>query len=380
MKPWDRLTNTEASEQLTEDGFIAMASVRERHRKDSTPYWAVLYNLDGKQTSTSFNDPADAEAFRELIDRVGAARALQIHGIERVDRSITVTKWVGRHIDHLSGVERRTVHDYRAILRNDITTTIGHIPLTQLTREDVVAWLEGMRNDGAAGKTISNKHRLLSGALKAAHREGLIPANPAAGVRLPRTERKEMRFLSRDEFNTLLGEIPPPWKPMVRFLVASGARLSEVTALRPTDVNRAHNTVRISRAWKRGPGGYTLGTTKTLRSVRTINIPADVLADLDYTHDWLFTGRTGKPVNGGSFRANVWWPAVARAQLTPPRPRIHDLRHTCASWMIQGGVPLTVVQRHLGHESIQITSDVYSHVDRASAQGAADVIGKLLTP
>ncbi|WP_332108264.1 tyrosine-type recombinase/integrase [Mycobacterium branderi] len=63
----------------------------------------------------------------------------------------------------------------------------------------------------------------------------------------------------------------------------------------------------------------------------------------------------------------MWWPAVERAQLAPPRPRIHDLRHTCASWMITAGVPLPVIQRHLGHESIKTTIDLYGHLDRSSA-------------
>jgi integrase len=59
-------------------------------------------------------------------------------------------------------------------------------------------------------------------------------------------------------------------------------------------------------------------------------------------------------------------------------PRVHDLRHTCASWMIQAGVPLPVIQQHLGHESIQTTIGVYGHLDRRSAQAAADAIGSAL--
>ena len=358
-----------------------MASIRRRERADGSVYWAVLYTLHGKQTSTSLEDKADADELRELINRVGAARALQLKDIEHVDRAITVTKWVDKYIDNLSGAERRTIHDYRAILNNDITPTLGAIPLAQLSREDVAQWIEAMRlrEKGSAGKTISNKHRLLSAALKAALRDGLIPSNPAAGARLPRTERGEQRHLSHDEFAALLTEIPERWRPMVRFLVASGARLSEVTALRPSDVNRRTNTVRISRAWKREPGGTALGAPKTMRSVRTIDLPPDVLAELDYSNQYLFTGRSGKPVNAGSFRAKVWWPAVARAKLAEPRPRIHDLRHTCASWLIQAGVPLPVIQQHLGHESITITVDTYGHLDRRSARAAADVIGKLLT-
>ena len=62
------------------------------------------------------------------------------------------------------------------------------------------------------------------------------------------------------------------------------------------------------------------------------------------------------------------------------KPRVHDLRHTNASWLIQAGVPLTVVQRHLGHESIQPTSDRYGHLDRKSSRVVADVVGNALQP
>ena len=192
-------------------------------------------------------------------------------------------------------------------------------------------------------------------------------------------------FLERDQYRTLLGEIPDAWKPLVEFLVASGCRWSEATALKPSDVDRDRGTVRITRAWKRGP--YRIGPTKTRKSVRTINVSKSVLDKLDYTGDWLFTnpgrGRRaeGGPVRAGNFRANVWNPAVERAWSAggdAMRPRIHDLRHTCASWLIQAGRPLPAVQAHLGHESIQTTVGVYGHLDRSSGQGNADAIAAML--
>ncbi|TDH54159.1 site-specific integrase [Mycobacterium eburneum] len=367
-----------------------MASIRKRPRKDGTTCYAVLYVIDGRQSSLPFDNKQAAEAFRLAVEVHGAQRALAMHGIEsgprRADTASgpTVAEWITHHIDHLSGVERRTSHEYRGVLKNDIAPVLGSIPLTALSRDDIARWLEAMRAAGASGKTIANKHGLLSAALNAAVRARLIDYNPAAGARLPRTERPEMRFLTRQEFATLLAAVPDYWRPMVRFLVASGARLSEATALRPGDINRAEHTVRISRAWKRGPGGYETGPPKTKRSVRTINVPKAVLDDLDYGAEWLFTnpGRgnraKGGPVRAPNFRSNVWWPACERAELAPPRPRIHDLRHTCASWMIQAGVSLPVVQAHLGHESINTTISLYTHLDRASHQAAADAIGGML--
>jgi integrase len=263
---------------------------------------------------------------------------------------------------------------------------LADIPLTALTRDDVARWIAGMETDGASGKTIANKHGFLAGALNAAVRDGKLKGNPCDGNRLPRWDREEMVFLERDEFRQLLAAVPEYWRPLVEFLVSSGARWSEATALKPAAVDLAAGTVRISKAWKTGDGGYTLGVPKTKMSVRTINVPKRVLEQLDLSGEWVFTnsgrGRAGDtgPVRIHSFNPNVWTPAVKRAKADGLRkkPRVHDLRHTCASWLIQAGRPLPAVQAHLGHESITTTVQVYGHLDRSSGQGNADAIDAML--
>lgn len=374
-----------------------MASIRTDERADGTTAYRVFFREpigDGKktkQTCLTFDDPGIAEVFRAAVDKLGAARALELHRIERAPRrghqpdALTVTGWLNRHIDHLTGVRDGTIDAYRGYVRNDIGPVLGAIPLAELTEEDVALWVQGLEDDGAAPKTIANKHGFLSGALAAAVPKH-IKANPAAGRRLPRGDGDdhEMVFLTRDQFATLLAAVTEPWRPMIEFLVASGCRLGEATALRPDDINLTNSTVRIVRAWNRSNSGYQIGPTKTKRSKRTISVAPKTLAKLDLTGEWLFTnpGR-GRRNAGGSvrpinLRRNVWYPAIERAELDPA-PRIHDLRHTCASWMIQSGVPLPVVSRHLGHESIQVTVDVYGHIDRTSAAAAADAIGEMLT-
>lgn len=366
-----------------------MASIRSKERKDGTVAYRVFFRHDGQQTCVTLDDFGMAQTFADAVNRLGPQRALALHRIEHNPRAgagghqaWTVGGWVKHYIDHLTGIDKRTIADYRGILRKDIDPVLGPIPLADLSRDDIGLWVQSMEQAGSAGKTIANKHSgLLSPALAAAVAAGHMPGNPAAGTRLPSTVRQQMVFLSHEEFNRLLGEVPEQWQPITEFLVTSGARWSEVTALYPGDVDRAHHTVRIGRAWKRQP--YRIGTTKTLRSNRTINVPPSVLDKLDYSLEYLFTnpGRgnraKGGPVRAPNFRANVWWPAVARAKLDP-RPRIHDLRHTCASWLIAAGTPLPVIQAHLGHESIKTTVDMYGHLDRRSFQAVADVMGKLL--
>jgi integrase len=367
-----------------------MASLRPNlKRKGGSTYHQVRYRLDGKETSDSFDDYAEAVEFRDMVNNpnVGAARAREIWRRRLGAASaMTVEQWLTHHIDHLTGVERRTLEDYRRYLKNDIGPAFGAIPLEALTGEDVALWVHDMWDDGEgfSSKTIANKHGFLSGALNDAVDKGKLAANPAAGQRLPVGERDEMVFLTRDQFDILLAEIPAHWKPLVRFLVASGCRLGEATALRPADVDRRRNKVRIARAWKgKTVGRWDVGPTKSRRE-RTVTVPASVLADLDYTGEWLFTtpgqgGRwkAGAPVRPSNFRHNVWTPAVERSKLDPP-PRIHDLRHTCASWMLLGGVPPHVVQRHLGHKSIETTVGTYGHFADEHADAAAAAIDKAL--
>ena len=321
---------------------------------------------------------------RRLWASVGADPALS---------TMTVQQWLAHHIDHLTGLAKSTLADYRAYARNDINPVLGPIPLTALSSDDISKWMQAMADAGKSGKTISNKHGFLSSALNAAAKGGRIPSNPAAGHRMPRTEKEDMVCLSRGEFEKLLEAVTEYWRPLVEFLVASGCRWGEATALRPSDVDREAGTVRITRAWKRTytTGGYELGPPKTKRSTRTINVPKSVLEKLDYSNDWLFVGKSGGPVRGNGFHERVWQPAVDRVwpskdsegnlipkDKRPPRPRIHDMRHTCASWLIRKGVPIVTVSQHLGHDSINTTVSLYVHLDRTSMRAAADVMGQIL--
>ncbi|MDX1888864.1 tyrosine-type recombinase/integrase [Mycolicibacterium sp. 050158] len=371
-----------------------MAWVKARQRKDGSVYFCVYFrelnHTTGQtaQTSLSWDNPNDAEHCRSLIDQVGPEKAREILRIVQTPGQVqTVRQFLLKHIDHLTGVEQGTLARYRSYVRNDIGPALGDIPLTALTRDHVARWIAAMAADGKSGKTVANKHGFLAGALNVAVRDGHLKSNPCDGNRLPRWDREDMTFLEPTEFQLLLAHVTEYWRPLVEFLVASGARWSEATALKPADVDRVAGTVRIRRAWKTGAGGYTLGVPKTKKSVRTINVAAATLEHLDYTGEWLFTnsgrGRHGDvnaPVRIHSFNPNVWTPAVARARAAglTKKPRVHDLRHTCASWLIQSGRPLPAVQQHLGHESIQTTVGVYGHLDRSSGRDNADVIGRML--
>lgn len=380
-----------------------MASIRQRVKGDGTPYWQVLYRLNGKQPSISFEGETgeeDAEYVKELMNRVGPARALEILDLEKPTKvELSLSQYLREYIDGLTGLDQYTIDKYNSYLRNDIdhkltftdnggavrAIDLGAIPIAKLTEADIGLWIRGLQAKPgrggklAAPKTIANKHGFLSGALSAAVPR-LIPANPCAGRTLPRGDGDDHEpvFLSPDEFKWLLSSTTEYWQLLMEFLVTSQCRWGEAVALRPSDVDRARNKVRVRRAWKYSDTkGYYLGPPKTRRSKREVDIDKDLLDRLDYSNEWLFVNRSGGPVRYTGFKRRVWDKAVARAKLDP-QPTPHDLRHTGASWLLNRGVPMITVSRRLGHESIKITLDVYGHISDESGRAAASVFSDLL--
>jgi integrase len=372
-----------------------VASVRPRPRADGTTAYVVLFRHDGRQTTVTFDTEKAAEAFRAAVDAHGPARALDMHDIEpprpratSPAAVLTVEQWVRSHIDGLTGVERYTVHKYDEFLRNDITPRFGDLPLDKLDKAALADWVKhmqthgGRKGEGHAAKTLINKFRFLAGALNAAVAAGKIPTNPATGIRLPRGNAgggdHDMRMLTTAEFKALLAAADERHQLMLEFMVASGMRWGEVSALEPRHVDIKAATVHVRQAWKYSPdGGYPLGPPKTRRSRRTVDVPARILKRLDLTGEFVFLNEFGNPVRYPRFLRDVWNPAVLEAKLDP-RPTPHDLRHTYASWQLAGGTPITVVSRQLGHESISITVDTYGDVDRTTSKVAATVMDQLL--
>ncbi len=119
-----------------------MASVRVRQRKDGSSYTAVLYVLNGKQTSSSFNNHAEALRFQELANRTSPAKALEVWTTQVPGaHGFTVASWCTHHVDHLTGVNEATRTRYQRYIANDIAPSkIGPLPVTALTTP---MWLSG---------------------------------------------------------------------------------------------------------------------------------------------------------------------------------------------------------------------------------------------
>lgn len=358
-----------------------MASIRARTTKDGSTYYQVLYRVGTRQSSKSFDESKPAHKFKALIDQVGVARAEEIYlelvGVPAESVSaLTVSDWCEEYIDHLTGVEEATKNKYRSYLRRDIGPILGELPLTAVNEQAVSKWIQAQKG---SAKTVANKHGFLSGAFNGAVSANHIEKNPCYGRKLPaRHKEDETVFLTPAEFVRVRDVVVEQWRPLTVFLVSTGMRFSEATAFQVGDVDLEEKTGRIVRAWKyTGEAKRKLGPPKSRKSVRTINLSdqaIEAMGDLQgrAPEEFVFTNRLGRPVTAQLFHNKAWKPMIAElSESLGKKPRPHDLRHSCASWMIAAGVPLPVIQQHLGHESITTTISIYGHLDRRAAQAAS---------
>ncbi|AXQ63900.1 tyrosine integrase [Gordonia phage Horus] len=351
-----------------------MASLYTRVRSDGTEFYKVQWRHEGRQRALTFDSLTAAERHRLNVEKFGHERAMTILGVVETHRNeTTLTQAAEHHIDALIGVEPGTIKRYKAIVARDFAS-IGPLPLSEITEPVIAAWIRELEGRGNSGKTIANKHGLLSAVLGRAVRESKLVQNPCEHTRLPRKDPlEEPVFLSRDEWDALYEAMPAQWQPLTQWLVTTGMRFSEATALTVGDIDGS--LCRISKAWKwTGTKDSRLAYPKSKAGRRTINLPAQALAVIDLDRPkktLLFTNANGDRVTYSRYYDGGWKPAMEKA---PVRCSPHDLRHTCASWMIAAGVPLPVIQAHLGHESITVTVGVYGHLDRSSHAQAADAI------
>lgn len=335
--------------------------------------YKVRYRLGKTETSETFRRKADAEMFRDILcdgrngRTVEALKWLQAKQSER--DTITFAEWHEQYVEQLTGIQPRTRDDYRAYRRRYLAE-LDDLPLPLITRAHVASLVNRLEREGKRPKTIKNVIHMLSSCMGHAIDEGHIVANPCRRVRLPKDAHgaHEDRFLTGEEALALVEAVADHYRPLVVFMIGTGLRWSEATALQSRHVDLANGVVRVEQAWKLvkgAPGGKVLGPPKSPKARRTVNPAVMALAAaqplLGKPNDFVFTTITGKPISYSGFYDRTWLPACVEAGLDP-RPGLHALRHTFASWLISEGLSLEAVQDQLGHESINTTRRVYAHL------------------
>jgi integrase len=225
-------------------------------------------------------------------------------------------------------------------------------------------------------KTVRNTAGLVSSAFSRAIRWGMVTHNPVKNSEAPIPKKRATVALTVAEQDTLIGAASGPWcmATFIEVTAALGARRGEVLALRWSDI--VGGRAIIARSLSQTKAGLEFKGTKSERP-RTVSMTAEALAALeahrarqdafrrqygsDYRTDLdlVFGHPDGSPLRPDSVSASI--SLLCRRLKLPPGASLHTLRHTHATHMLVGGVPLQVVSERLGHSSVRVTAEVYAH-------------------
>jgi integrase len=202
-----------------------------------------------------------------------------------------------------------------------------------------------------------------------------------------------MRPLSEAEARTFLDAARGAgdrFEALYVLAVTTGLRRGELLGLRWDDADLDRGTLRVGRALVRVGGRHVIGETKTRRGRRRINLTPRTVAALKAhrkrqleqrvrlagfyeDHGLIFSSENGTPLNPENLVKRSFKPLLKKAGL--PEIRFHDLRHTCATLLLGRSVHPKIVQELLGHATIAMTLDTYSHYLPSMGDQASGAMG-----
>jgi integrase len=313
----------------------------------------------------------------------------------------SVTEYLRDWLEVISGsVRPGTWRSYQTNVNWHVVARIGDVPLAKLTPVRLNALyaelLSSGRHDGKGGlstRTVRYTHTILHRAFRDAVRWGLLHRNPADFADPPRHIKPEMRIWTMDELRKFLAFVAEDELYALWLLLATtGMRRGEALGLRWQDVDFDAKRASIRQSLSSAGGKLVFSPPKTAKSRRRLSLdPATITAlrahRRNQAEDQLAAGvRT--TTSGLIFVRPDWSPlrpdSVSRrfSQLAGaagvPAIRVHDLRHTYATIALSAGTHPKVVAERLGHSTIAITLDTYSHVLPGLEEETASRLAQLI--
>ena len=311
---------------------------------------------------------------------------------------ITVNEYLDKWLNDAAKkrLRERTHQNYENLMRRYVRPVLGKQRLADVTPLDLQSLYTKMSEAGLSARTVRYVHAVLSSAFKQAMKWEMLDRDVTRLVDLPKQQRQEMRALSQEEAARFLQTVKGDrYAALFNLALMSGMRPEEYLALQWKDIDWQRGAVTVQRVliWRDG-GGWKYEEPKTAKSRRSIPLPASMMADLKAhrsgqleerlkagslweNNDLVFTTETGTPVYPGNLRNRHFKPALERAGL-PGEIRLYDLRHSMATLLLAGNENPKIVSERLGHSSITLTLDVYSHVLPDMQKGAVEKLENLL--
>lgn len=301
-----------------------------------------------------------------------------------------LTEWLERYVSRR--VRGSTMDGYRQRVKH-IVDTLGDINIVDLRPDHLIEYYDSKLSNLSAS-TITKHHHLISDCLSDAVKWNLITRNVAIAVEAPRAHKKEMRALSVNEIRRFRDScIAEPWRAIFHTLIWTGIRRSELLGLQWSDLDLDMALMTIRRSLVRLQNGtYVTEEPKTSSGARTLDLAPStclILKEHRAKHEQAID-LLGIPIS----EANLVFGHPDGSPRTPstitqqfkrtarkaglPEVRLHDLRHTHASLMLQQGTDIKTISTRLGHSSVAFTMDTYAHLLPGMQKSAMEKFEKAL--
>ncbi len=386
-----------------------------RAKGDGTVYWDERRSC--YFVRVTYKDPSTGETKRKKLKGAeqkgprGESTSLRIgrEWLQKIDNGllpdadkISLWDWLSRWLRDFAkpGLRIKSFDKYESCLRLYIKPILGEVKLVKLKAVDIRSLLQRLLEQGGRGRaiiedgcevrkknglsslTVRNTRRYLLMALDQAVKEGLLIKNVARDVAPPKLVRSEIRHLSKAQSVKLLKVAGQSGRmPYMAILLAltSGARLGELFGLKWDCVDLEKGAIFIRRSIITSHGSKNIfQEPKTAKSRRLIRLPAKTINELREYKKWqelhmhqlgdkyqdndlVLASALGNVVETSSFTSKTFKKMLDKAGI-PREIKYHDLRHTHASLLLLQGVHPKVVQERLGHSTIAMTLDIYSHL------------------
>lgn len=352
----------------------------------------TVRDASGKRKRVKRSARTKTEA-REMVKEL---QDLQSAGVDLTIGNLPLSKYLDRWLRDSAkpSVRQKTFDNYESILFHRVIPRIGGTKLSKVTPALLQQLYTDLSETGLSNRSVHNTHRVLHRAFGQAVKWGLIQRNPCVATDPPRPKRTEMKTLTREQVATLLDGSSDERNHAIYLLaVTTGLRRGELLGLRWSDIDLEGRRLFVRRALQQTRNGLEFVEPKTSMSRRTVMLAPDTVTGLREhrrhqaeerlslgpawsDNELVFPNSIGHPSDPGAV-SNGFQKLLKRLDL--PRIRFHDLRHTCASLLLQAGTHPKIVQEMLGHSTITLTLDTYSHSIPTMHTEAADTMQSIIS-
>ena len=366
----------------------------------NAPFWSYFWDRAANRVYRSFHTNDESPNSDKFGSKRDAQRILRDR-LASIDKGVYLEKtnestseYLNRWLESYSmNVSLRTVVGYRTCIKR-LDKHIGAIPLQKLRPEHIQKAYTSILQSGLSARTVLHSHRVLNKALTEAVKWGILVYNPLEAVTPPRVRKKEPSTWTPEVIRKFLNLAKNSrYYNAYRLAALTGMRRSELAGIKWGDVDLELGRLKIVRTRQRIPGhGVVVGQPKSHRSQRSIALSPVGISVLENTRsrqaeirlkaggawtntDYVFTVEDWLPIDPNSL-SQEFRRIVRKYKL--PYGTLHGLRHSFATSLLSANVHPAVVQSALGHSSISVTIDTYSHVMPGLEEAAARQIDEAL--